>query len=65
MKKYSKSNKLYIKQTLKHLNECYSIFEKECNIKGISEDNKKDYIQLLLKSYINSSGILDIKKDNL
>lgn len=65
MKQYSKGNKLYIKQTLKHLNECYFIFEKECNRKGISEDNKKDYIQLLLKSYINSSKILDIKKDNL
>lgn len=65
MKKYSKGNGLYIKQTLKHLNECYFIFEKECNRKGISEDNKKDYIQLLLKSYINSSEILDTKKDNL
>ena len=41
------------------MNECYKIFENESNKKGISEENKIQYIQLLLKSYVNSQEILD------
>ena len=48
-----------VKDNIRHLNECYKIFENESNKKGISEENKIQYIQLLLKSYVNSQEILD------
>ena len=48
-----------VKDNIRHLNDCYKIFETESNKKGISEENKIQYIQLLLKSYVNSQEILD------
>ena len=50
-----------VKDNIRHLNDCYKIFETESNKKGISEENKIQYIQLLLKSYVNSQEILDTK----
>ena len=51
-----------IKDSLSHLNDCYSIFEKI----SLEKLNRIDteYIKLLLKSYVNSSEILDLKEIN-
>lgn len=47
-----------IKNQLKHLNDCYIVFENYTNNQNISEENKKDYINLLLKNYIQSSEVV-------
>lgn len=47
-----------IKRELKHLNDVYSVFENYTINQNISEENKKDYINLLLKNYINSDNII-------
>ena len=43
-----------IKNQLKHLNDVYIVFENYANNQNISEENKKEYINLLLKNYIKS-----------
>ena len=43
-----------IKNQLKHLNDIYIVFENYTNNQNISEENKKEYINLLLKNYIKS-----------
>lgn len=53
-----------VKQSLKHLNDCYIVFEYYTKKQNITE-NKKDFINLLLKNYINSNNIIsneDIEK---
>lgn len=47
-----------IKRELKHLNDVYSVFENYAINQNISEENRKDYINLLLKNYINSNEII-------
>ena len=47
-----------IKRELKHLNNVYSVFENYTINQNISEENIKDYINLLLKNYINSNEII-------
>ena len=47
-----------VKQQLKHLNDCYIIFENYAINQNIAEENKKDFINLLLKNYINSDEII-------
>ena len=51
-----------VKDSLSHLNDCYSVFEKISLEKLGRVDN--EYIKLLLKSYVNSSEILDLKEIN-
>ena len=47
-----------VKQQLKHLNDCYIIFENYAINQNIVEENRKDFINLLLKNYINSDEII-------
>ena len=47
-----------VKQQLKHLNDCYDVFEHYATNQNIAEENRKDFINLLLKNYINSSEII-------
>jgi hypothetical protein len=54
MYKKDKSKKLQ----LQHLNDVYVVFENYAINQNISPVNKKDYINLLLKNYINSNGII-------
>ena len=54
MYKKSKSVKLQ----LKHLNNCYDVFEHYATNQNIAEENRKDFINLLLKNYINSDDII-------
>ena len=51
-----------IKDSLSHLNDCYLVFEKISLEKLGRVDT--EYIKLLLKSYVNSSEILDLKEIN-
>ena len=59
-----------VKQQLKHLNDCYIIFENYAINQNIVEENRKDFINLLLKNYINSDDIIseeqiqEIKEQN-
>ena len=59
---YKKSKDL--KQSLKHLNECYFVFYNETIKNKISEENRDEYIKLVLKNYINSDYILETKENN-
>ena len=47
-----------VKQELKHLNDCYIVFENYATNQNIAEENRKDFINLLLKNYINSAEII-------
>lgn len=47
-----------VKQQLKHLNNCYDVFEHYATNQNIAEENRKDFINLLLKNYINSDDII-------
>ena len=47
-----------VKQELKHLNDCYIVFENYASNQNIAEENRKDFINLLLKNYINSDDII-------
>lgn len=47
-----------VKQQLKHLNDCYDVFEHYATNQNIAEENRKDFINLLLKNYINSDDII-------
>ena len=59
-----------VKQQLKHLNDCYDVFEHYAINQNIVEENRKDFINLLLKNYINSDDIIseeqiqEIKEQN-
>lgn len=59
--------KYNIKNDLRHLNNCYQIFEKEAISRGMTDKNKDEYIKILLKSYIHSDYILEtpeLKENN-
>ncbi len=56
MNNYKKSKD--IKNQLKHLNDCYLVFKNYADNQNIAEENKKDFINLLLKNYINSSELI-------
>ena len=47
-----------VKQQLKHLNDCYIIFENCAINQNIVEENRKDFINLLLQNYIKGSDII-------
>jgi hypothetical protein len=47
-----------IKNQLKHLNDCYLVFKNYADNQNIAEENKKDFISLLLKNYIRSSELI-------
>lgn len=47
-----------IKTQLRHLNSVYAVFEHQANILNITDINKKDYINLLLKNYVASDDII-------
>lgn len=54
-----------IKNELKHLNMCYSVFENYADNQNISEANKPAFINLLLRNYIRSDELItdeDIEK---
>ena len=54
MYKKSKSVKLQ----LKHLNDCYIIFENYAINQNIAEENKPQFINLMLRNYIVSSEVI-------
>lgn len=47
-----------IKRELKHLNDCYLVFKNYADNQNIAEENKINFINLLLKNYINSSELM-------
>ena len=47
-----------VKQELKHLNDCYIIFENYASNRNIAEENKTQFINLMLQNYINSDDII-------
>lgn len=47
-----------IKTQLQHLNSVYAVFEHQANLLNITDINKKDYINLLLKNYVASDDII-------
>ena len=47
-----------IKTQLRHLNSVYAVFEHQANLLNITDINKKDYINLLLKNYVASDDII-------
>lgn len=53
-KKNTKSKKF----NLKHLNDVFYVFKKISNKEKISEDNEQQYIELLLKQYLEDKDKL-------
>jgi len=53
---YKKSKN--IKLQLRHLNEVYPVFEHYSKSQNVSEENKLDFINLMLKNYILSDRII-------
>lgn len=59
-----------VKQELKHLNDCYDVFEHYANNQNIAEENKVQFINLMLQNYIKGSDIIsdqqiiEIKEQN-
>lgn len=59
-----------VKLQLKHLNDVYSVFESYANNQNIAEQNKKDFINLMLQNYIKSYEVIsdeqiqEIKEQN-
>lgn len=51
-----------VKLSLKHLNECYNVFKEISKQQNITEENERQYIQVLLNSYIKSDNIIDNEK---
>lgn len=51
-----------VKLSLKHLNECYNVFREISKQQNITEENERQYIQVLLNSYIKSDNIIDDEK---
>lgn len=47
-----------VKLQLKHLNDVYSVFENYAINQNIAGENRKDYINLLLKNYMNSDDTI-------
>ena len=47
-----------VKQQLKHLNDCYIIFENYAINQNIAEENKTQFINLMLQNYIKGSDII-------
>ena len=47
-----------VKQELKHLNDCYDVFEHYATNQNIAEENKTQFINLMLQNYINSDDII-------
>ena len=47
-----------VKLQLKHLNDVYSVFESYANNQNIAEQNKKDFINLMLQNYIKSYEVI-------
>lgn len=47
-----------VKLQLKHLNDVYSVFENYTINQNIAKENRKDYINLLLKNYMNSDDTI-------
>lgn len=47
-----------VKLQLKHLNDVYSVFENYAINQNIARENRKDYINLLLKNYMNSDDTI-------
>ena len=47
-----------VKQQLKHLNDCYIIFENYAINQNIAEENKTQFINLVLQNYIKGSDII-------
>lgn len=60
----ARSKEKGLKQSLKHLNDCYFVFENEIIKNKIPNEAKDEYIKLLLKNYINSDYILETKENN-
>lgn len=47
-----------VKLQLKHLNDCYDVFEHYANNQNIAEENKSQFINLMLRNYISSSEVI-------
>ena len=47
-----------VKQELKHLNDCYIVFENYATNQNIAEENKTQFINLMLQNYIKGSDII-------
>jgi hypothetical protein len=47
-----------VKQELKHLNDCYIVFENYASNQNIAEENKVQFINLMLQNYISSDKII-------
>ena len=47
-----------VKLQLKHLNDCYDIFEHYATNQNIAEENKTQFINLMLQNYIKGSDII-------
>ena len=65
---YKKSKN--IKLELRHLNDVYSVFESYANNQNIAEENKTQFINLMLQNYIKSYEVIsdeqiqEIKEQN-
>ena len=47
-----------VKLQLKHLNDCYAVFEHYASNQNIAEENKVQFINLMLQNYIKGSDII-------
>ena len=47
-----------VKLQLKHLNDCYAVFEHYASNQNIAEENKVQFINLMLQNYISSDKII-------
>ena len=47
-----------VKQELIHLNDCYIVFENYAINQNIAEENKTQFINLVLQNYIKGSDII-------
>ena len=59
-----------VKLQLKHLNNCYAVFEHYASNQNIAEENKVQFINLMLQNYIKSYEVIsdeqiqEIKEQN-
>ena len=51
-----------VKLQLKHLNDCYVVFENYATNQNIVEENKVQFINLMLQNYIKGSDIISEKQ---
>lgn len=51
-----------VKLQLKHLNDIYPVFEYYAKSQNIPEENESQFINLMLRNYINSNEIITLEQ---